>query len=112
MQPLRKRFIFFKALINYTNPKGKLMEKRLGIIAIVITDKTNISFVNELISTYSDIIVARQGVPMPQRGISFITLIVEGIMNNINTLTGKLGRLSGVEVKTIVTKEKQQLNLE
>lgn len=81
------------------------MEKRLGIIAIVISDKSSIQNVNDLISSFSDIIIARQGIPMPQRNISFISLIVEAPMDKINVLTGKLGRLSGVEVKNIVRKE-------
>lgn len=81
------------------------MEKRLGIIAIVITDKNYVTEVNNLISEYADIVIARQGIPMPHKKISFISLIVEAPMNHINTLTGKLGRLTGVEVKTIVTKQ-------
>lgn len=85
------------------------MEKRLGIIAIVISDKSSISVVNDLISSFSDIIIARQGIPMPQKNISFISLIVEAPMDKINVLTGKLGRLSGVEVKNIVRKESQNL---
>ena len=81
------------------------MEKRLGIIAIVISDKESIAEVNDLISNFSDMMIARQGVPMPQKKLSFISLVVEAPMNQINTLTGKLGRLTGVEVKTIVTKQ-------
>lgn len=82
------------------------MEKRLGIIAIVITSKENILPVNNLISDYSEIIIARQGIPMPHKGVSFISLIVEGEMNIINALTGKLGRFEGIEVKTIITKNR------
>lgn len=81
------------------------MEKRLGIIAIVISDKSSTPNVNDLISSFSDIIIARQGIPMPQKNIAFISLIVEAPMDRINILTGKLGRLSGVEVKNIVRKE-------
>ena len=43
---------------------------------------------------------------MPHKGISFISLVVEAEMNRINSLTGQLGRLEGIEVKTIVTKER------
>jgi putative iron-only hydrogenase system regulator len=80
------------------------MEKRLGIIAIVISDKKYVEEVNRLISTYNHIIVARQGIPMVEEEISFISLVVKAPMNHINLLTGKLGRLDGIEVKTIVTK--------
>lgn len=81
------------------------MEKRLGIIAIVIANKNYVTEVNNLISDCAEMIIARQGIPMPQKSLSFISLIVEAPMNNINTLTGKLGRIPGVEVKTIITKE-------
>ena len=83
------------------------MEKRLGIVAVIVTGKQSIQYINTLISNFSEIIIARQGIPMPQRSISLISLIVEGPMNQINTLTGKLGRLEGVEVKTLVTKNEQ-----
>ncbi|MDL2297412.1 hypothetical protein LJC68_06545 [Bacteroidales bacterium OttesenSCG-928-B11] len=86
------------------------MEKRLGIIAIVITGKNHIAEINDLISTFSDAIIARQGIPMPQRNISFISLIIEAPMNMINTLTGKLGRIDGVAVKTIVTQKESKDN--
>jgi putative iron-only hydrogenase system regulator len=80
------------------------MEKRLGIIAIVIYDKQQVEEVNRLISLHNELIVARQGIPMPQDGLSFISLVVKAPMNQINTLTGKLGRLDAIEVKTIITK--------
>lgn len=86
------------------------MEKRLGIIAVVITGKEHIATINDLISEFSEAIIARQGIPMPQRNISFISLIIEAPMNRINTLTGKLGRIPGVEVKTIVTKQEPTEN--
>ncbi|MDR2978997.1 MAG: hypothetical protein LBV02_00935 [Bacteroidales bacterium] len=85
------------------------MEKRLGIIAIVVTGKSHITEINELISESAESIIARQGIPMPQKNLSFISLIIEAPMNSINTLTGKLGRIPGVEVKTIVTKKGDEL---
>ena len=101
----KKRIISFsQPLISSTNPTVKLMEKRLGIIAIVIYSKQQVEEVNRLISLHNDIVVARQGIPMPQDGLSFISLVVKAPMNQINTLTGKLGRLEAIEVKTIITK--------
>jgi putative iron-only hydrogenase system regulator len=83
------------------------MEKRLGIIAIVIYNKRQIDEVNRLISLHNELIIARQGIPMPQDGLSFISLVVKAPMNRINTLTGKLGRLDAIEVKTIITRNFQ-----
>lgn len=80
------------------------MEKRIGTIAILISDKSKVQEVNALLSEFSDIILARQGLPFRDRNIAVISLIIESETNRINALSGKLGKLSGVETKTIVTK--------
>lgn len=85
------------------------MEKRIGTITILITNHESVSGVNALLSEYADLILGRQGLPMHERSIFVISLIVEGEITTINALTGKLGRLPHVEVKTILTKYKQEI---
>ncbi len=80
------------------------MEKRIGAAVILIESKESIGKMNELLSMSSDIILARQGVPLRDKGLSVITLILEGTNNQINSLTGKIGRLNGVQVKSVLTK--------
>ena len=80
------------------------MEKRIGAAIILIEDKNHIDSMNTLLSIHSTIIVARQGVPLRDKGVSVITLILEGTTDEINSLTGKLGRLEGVQVKSVLTK--------
>ncbi len=60
--------------------------------------------INPIISDYSDIILCRQGLPFQQRTVAVISLIVEGSVDRINALTGRLGRIVGVETKAVVTK--------
>ncbi len=60
--------------------------------------------INPIISEYADIILCRQGLPFQQRAVAVISLIVEGTVNQINALTGKVGRLQGVECKAVMTK--------
>lgn len=60
--------------------------------------------INPIISDYSDIILCRQGLPFQQRAVAVISLIVEGSVDRINALTGRLGRIVGVETKAVVTK--------
>ena len=64
----------------------------------------HIDGMNNILSMHSTIIVARQGVPLRDKGVSVITLILEGTTDQINSLTGKLGRLEGVQVKSVLTK--------
>lgn len=84
------------------------MEQRIGTITILISDRNRSTEVNQLLSHYSDIILCRQGLPFHNRPVAVIALIVEGTMDQINTLTGQLGRLEGVECKAALTKLKTE----
>lgn len=82
--------------------------ERLGVIAIVIDgDRKIASSVNEILSAYGDIIVARTGIPDREHGESVISLIVRATVEQISALTGKLGRLPDVQVKSAVTAPKE-----
>ena len=83
------------------------MEKRIGIIAILVKDKTSISKLNAIISSHSDIMLGRQGMPLRDRGINVISLIVEGTTDQIGAAAGKIGRLPGVQVKSVLTSYKE-----
>ena len=78
--------------------------KRLGVIAIVIEDLEQAEQVNALIHEYNDLMVGRMGIPYKERNISVISLMVDGTTDRINALTGKLGRIEKVQVKSILTK--------
>jgi putative iron-only hydrogenase system regulator len=83
------------------------IEKRLGAILILITNKASVPRINTLFSEYSEIILGRQGLPLRDRGINLISLVIEGATDQINALTGKMGRLDGVEVKSILSRHKE-----
>jgi putative iron-only hydrogenase system regulator len=85
------------------------MEKRIGTITILIKGKTSVPAVNNLLSEYSSIILARQGLPLHHRNINVISLVIEGTIETISALTGKIGHLKDVEVKSILTKFKEEL---
>jgi len=76
------------------------MEKRIGTITILIRDREAASSVNQILSDHADIILCRQGLPFHDRPVAVMSLIVEGSMNQINALTGPLGRLPGITSKT------------
>ena len=80
------------------------MEKRIGIVGIVIEDFSCVERVNEVLHEYSELIIGRIGLPYKERGVSVISLIVDGVNDDISALTGKLGRISGASVKSMVTK--------
>ncbi len=80
------------------------MEKRIGTITILIRDREAAPSVNQILSEHADIILCRQGLPFHDHPVAVMSLIVEGTVNEINALTGQLGRLEGVECKAVVTK--------
>jgi putative iron-only hydrogenase system regulator len=86
------------------------MEKRIGTITILIKGNKAAPAVNSLLSQYSSIILARQGLPLHNRNINVISLVIEGTTEIISALTGKIGRLNDVEVKSILTRYKEEQN--
>ncbi len=80
-----------------------MKEKRIGVIGIVITDrKTAAPKVNSILSEYADIVIGRMGIPYKERNVSVIALTFEGDTDQIGALTGKLGNIESVEVKSVI----------
>lgn len=79
------------------------MEKRIGTVIIGIENRESAPSVNAIISKHSDIVIGRLGLPR-NKGMSLINLVVEGTTDEIGSLTGQLGKLEGIEVKSAVLK--------
>ena len=84
---------------------GDYVEKRIGVVGIVVDDKENILTVNQILSQYGDIIVGRMGIPHRERDIAVISLIVDGSTDKIGALTGQLGKVPGIRVRSALSRE-------
>ena len=83
------------------------MDRRLGFVGIIIENRKESSLsVNTILSEYGDIIVGRMGMPYKSRKCCVITLIVDATTDEVGALTGKLGNLDGVFVKSALSKGK------
>jgi putative iron-only hydrogenase system regulator len=81
------------------------VENRIGVIGIVVEHREEVAAkLNDILSRHADIIVGRMGIPYKERGLSVISLIVDGTTDEIGSLTGQLGALPGVNVKSALTK--------
>ena len=80
------------------------MEKRIGTALILIEDLDNVSSINSILSKHNEIIIGRQGIPLRDRELSIISLVMEGTTDEIGSLTGQIGRVNGVQVKSILAK--------
>lgn len=81
------------------------MDKRIGVIGIVIEELTHITEVNDILHQYGNVIVGRMGVPYKERGVNVISIIVDGTNDEIGALTGKLGKIKGLSVKSALSKK-------
>ncbi len=82
------------------------MEKRIGSALIMIEDLSVVPDLNQLLTRHSAIIIGRQGIPLRDKQISIISLVLEGTTDEIGALTGQIGRIRGVQVKSVLTKNK------
>jgi len=80
------------------------MDSRIGVVGIVVENIEEIGKVNEFLHEYSHLIIGRLGVPYKEKNLSVISILVDGSSDDISALTGKLGKLSGIKVKSALTK--------
>ena len=82
------------------------MEKRLGFVGIIIEEREDsASLVNKILSEFGAIIVARTGLPYLKKKCCVITLIVDATTDELGALTGNLGSIKGVSVKSALGKK-------
>lgn len=79
-------------------------EYRIALVGIIVENADATEQLNQILHGYSSYIVGRMGIPYQDRGISIISIIMDAPQNIISALSGKLGQLHGVNVKTITQK--------
>ena len=79
-------------------------ENRIAVLGIIVSDGEAVEAVNALLHEYGEYVVGRMGLPMRDRGIIAITLVLDAPANAINALSGKLGRVDGVSAKALFGK--------
>ena len=73
---------------------------RVAVIGIIVENIDSIEALNAIIHDYRDVVLGRMGIPYKQRGINIVSIAVDAPVAVINALSGKIGRLTGVTVKT------------
>ena len=80
--------------------------KRLGFVGIIIENREKCAgLVNEVLSKNSELILVRTGLPNAKGDTSIITLVIDATTDELGILTGKLGNITGVSVKSGLTKK-------
>ena len=80
------------------------METRVAVMGIIVEDKDSVEQLNSLLHDAGQYIVGRMGIPYRERSIHVISIIIDAPQDEISTLSGKIGNLRGVSVKTAYSK--------
>ena len=80
--------------------------KRIGFVGIIIEDRLQSApAVNAVISQHASLILARTGLPHVKGNTAVITLVIEATTDEVGVLTGMLGAIPGVSVKSGLAKK-------
>ena len=86
------------------------METRIALAGIIVENSEVTEEINRILHDYSEYIIGRMGIPYRIRGIAIISVVLDAPNDIISSLSGKLGMLKGVSVKTVYSKQTTQLN--
>lgn len=82
------------------------METRIALIGIIVEKDEAAEPLNVLLHEYRDCVVGRMGIPYRERGVNIISVAVDASQDEINALSGKIGRLDGVSARTVYSNVK------
>ena len=76
------------------------MQTRIALIAIIVENSDSVAELNALLHQYGEYILGRMGLPYRKCNVSILSVAVDAPQDVISTLSGKIGKLDGVSVKT------------
>ncbi len=79
------------------------METRIAVMSIIVEQPEAVPPVNEILHSYAEYILGRMGIPYRERNLCLISIALDAPQDKISALAGKLGKLSGVSVKTALS---------
>ena len=83
------------------------METRVAVISIIVESGSTVDELNSILHEYGEYIIGRMGIPYRQKNISIISIAVDAPQDKISALSGKIGKLSGISVKTAYSSVKE-----
>lgn len=76
------------------------METRVAVMGIIVENTSSIERLNGILHDYGGFIIGRMGIPYREKNIHIISIAIDAPQDTLSALSGKIGRLDGVSVKT------------
>lgn len=73
---------------------------RVAVMGIIVENTESAEPLNALLHEYAPYIIGRMGVPYREKGINIVSVALDAPQDSISALSGKIGKLNGVSVKT------------
>ena len=80
------------------------MESRVAVLSIIVEDGNAVSELNELLHRFGKHIIGRMGIPYREKNVNIICIAIDAPGDEINALTGALGRIKGITAKATYSK--------
>ncbi len=78
-----------------------MSEKRIALVGIIVSSVQSVERVNAVLHDFGNYIVGRMGLPLRERGVNAISVVIDAGADVVNALTGKLGAINGVAAKAM-----------
>lgn len=76
------------------------METRVAVMSIIVENSEMVERLNGILHEYGEYIIGRMGIPYRKRKVNIIAIALDAPQNTISALSGKIGSLKGISVKT------------
>ncbi len=76
------------------------METRVAVISAIVEDRDAVEALNAVLHEYGEFIIGRMGLPYREKNIHIVSVAIDAPQDVIAALSGKLGRIDKVSVKT------------
>ena len=79
-------------------------ESRIALIGIIVEDLAATEDMNRILHAYAPYIVGRMGLPYRKNNVSIVSVVMDAPQGIISAVSGKLGMIKGLNVKTMISK--------
>ena len=69
-------------------------------MSIIVENAESVEKLNSLLHECGQYIIGRMGIPYRERSINIISIAIDAPQDTISALSGRIGKLAGVSVKT------------
>jgi len=86
--------------MSATNSGLTTADTRVAVMSIIVENNESVEAINSLLHENGRYIIGRMGIPYREKKVSIISIVLDAPQDTISALSGRIGKLSGVSVKT------------